>query len=365
MTKWFDTNYHYLVPEIGPETDFALASDRIVREFEEALANGFVTRPVIVGPVTFLLLSKATDDAPAGFRPLSRLEDLLPVYAELLDELAAAGASWVQLDEPAARGRPGHAGRGAPGRRRPRLRGARRRRRRARGSSSRPRTAPSTRRSAARRHRHRGPAPRPLQGRRPVRRAALAALGSKTLVGGVIDGHNIWRGDLAARRSNARRAAARSSATTSPSARPPPPLHVPHDVEDEAGCSRAAEELARLRRPEGRRGRRRSPGCSTSRDADPAGHRASATPRHRRPRRRRRRARAPSVRDRTAALDRAPTSAAPTTRVREAAQDAGSAPAAAADHHHRLLPADRRDPHRPRPRRQGRARPPRRVRAAR
>lgn len=101
MTKWFDTNYHYLVPEIGPDTDFHLASDRIVREFSQALADGVRTRPVLVGPVTFLLLSKAADGAPEGFSPLSRLADLLPVYAEILTRLAAAGASWVQLDEPA------------------------------------------------------------------------------------------------------------------------------------------------------------------------------------------------------------------------------------------------------------------------
>ena len=101
MTKWFDTNYHYLVPEIGPETSFALTSNRIVEEFEYALANGVETRPYIVGPVTFLLLSKASDDAPAGFSPLSRLEDVLPVYTALLEKLAAAGAGWVQLDEPA------------------------------------------------------------------------------------------------------------------------------------------------------------------------------------------------------------------------------------------------------------------------
>ncbi|MDQ1580923.1 MAG: 5-methyltetrahydropteroyltriglutamate--homocysteine methyltransferase, partial [Microbacteriaceae bacterium] len=101
MTKWFDSNYHYLVPEIGPETAFRLASDRLVREFEEARAAGFLTRPVIVGPVTFLLLSKASDEAPAGFRPLDRLAALLPIYRELLGRLAAAGAEWVQLDEPA------------------------------------------------------------------------------------------------------------------------------------------------------------------------------------------------------------------------------------------------------------------------
>ncbi len=67
MTKWFDSNYHYLVPEIGPDTAFHLASDRLVREVAEAKAAGYTTRPVIVGPVTLLLLSKAADGAPAGF----------------------------------------------------------------------------------------------------------------------------------------------------------------------------------------------------------------------------------------------------------------------------------------------------------
>ncbi|HEY5230577.1 MAG TPA: 5-methyltetrahydropteroyltriglutamate--homocysteine S-methyltransferase, partial [Galbitalea sp.] len=100
MTKWFDSNYHYLVPEIGPETTFSFASDRLVREVAEALTEGFRTRPVIVGPVTFLLLSKPSESAPAGYDPLDRLDDLLPVYAELLAALTGAGAEWVQLDEP-------------------------------------------------------------------------------------------------------------------------------------------------------------------------------------------------------------------------------------------------------------------------
>src|SRR6187549_3005722 len=90
MTKWFDSNYHYLVPEIGPETVFALASRRWVNELTEAKAAGFVTRPVITGPLTFLYLSKASDDAPAGFDPISRLDDLLPVYLELLAAFADA-----------------------------------------------------------------------------------------------------------------------------------------------------------------------------------------------------------------------------------------------------------------------------------
>lgn len=100
MTKWFDSNYHYLVPEIGPETVFALSSNRWVAEFAEAKAAGFVTRPVITGPLTFLYLAKASDDAKAGFEPISRLDDLLPIYAELLAAFKAAGAEWVQIDEP-------------------------------------------------------------------------------------------------------------------------------------------------------------------------------------------------------------------------------------------------------------------------
>jgi len=100
MTKWFDSNYHYLVPEIGPETAFALSSTRWVDEFIEAKEAGFVTRPVITGPLTFLYLAKASDDAPAGYDPISHLDDLLPVYAELLAAFKAAGAEWVQIDEP-------------------------------------------------------------------------------------------------------------------------------------------------------------------------------------------------------------------------------------------------------------------------
>ena len=68
MTKWFDSNYHYLVPEIGPETEFSFASDRLVRETAEATVTGYRTRPVIVGPVTLLLLSKASEQAPEGYQ---------------------------------------------------------------------------------------------------------------------------------------------------------------------------------------------------------------------------------------------------------------------------------------------------------
>ncbi|MDT0433898.1 MULTISPECIES: 5-methyltetrahydropteroyltriglutamate--homocysteine S-methyltransferase [Streptomyces] len=101
MTKWFDTNYHYLVPELGPETEFAADPAKQVAELKEALALGLTARPVLVGPVTYLLLAKPAPGVAADFEPLTLLDRLLPVYAQVLAELRAAGAEWVQLDEPA------------------------------------------------------------------------------------------------------------------------------------------------------------------------------------------------------------------------------------------------------------------------
>ncbi|MPZ25229.1 MAG: 5-methyltetrahydropteroyltriglutamate--homocysteine S-methyltransferase [Micromonosporaceae bacterium] len=101
MTKWFDTNYHYLVPEIGESTQFRLAGDQPVAEVREARALGLATRPVLLGPVTFLLLAQPAPGSPSGFTPLDRLPDLLAVYGQLLAALAAEGVDWVQLDEPA------------------------------------------------------------------------------------------------------------------------------------------------------------------------------------------------------------------------------------------------------------------------
>jgi 5-methyltetrahydropteroyltriglutamate--homocysteine methyltransferase len=107
MTKWFDTNYHHLVPEIGPRTRFRLVPDKPLGEVREAAALGFTTRPVLVGPVTFLLLSRSAEarfggaDQASKFAPLTRLPDLLEPYGELLLRLAAEGVDWVQFDEPA------------------------------------------------------------------------------------------------------------------------------------------------------------------------------------------------------------------------------------------------------------------------
>jgi 5-methyltetrahydropteroyltriglutamate--homocysteine methyltransferase len=97
MTKWFDTNYHYMVPELHRDQQFTLALRKPIEEYEEAKSLGYQTRPVLVGPVTFLKLAKSTD---VGFDPLSLLDRLLPVYIDLLRELASRGAEWVQLDEP-------------------------------------------------------------------------------------------------------------------------------------------------------------------------------------------------------------------------------------------------------------------------
>ncbi|PPJ29685.1 5-methyltetrahydropteroyltriglutamate--homocysteine S-methyltransferase [Nocardia nova] len=97
MTKWFDTNYHYLVPEIGPDTRFALDPSTLLGELREARELGIPARPVVIGPVTFLALSKGVD----GVAPMDRLAELIPLYRDLLDRLADAGAVWVQIDEPA------------------------------------------------------------------------------------------------------------------------------------------------------------------------------------------------------------------------------------------------------------------------
>ncbi|WP_127793164.1 5-methyltetrahydropteroyltriglutamate--homocysteine S-methyltransferase [Agromyces sp. LHK192] len=235
MTKWFDSNYHYLVPEIGPDTAFSAHGDRLVAEFAEARAAGYLTRPVLVGPVTFLALAKPADGAPAGFRPLDRLVDLLPVYGRLLAQLAEAGASWVQLDEPALVSESIDAPRdlvlesvGAAydalgaAEQRPAIFVA----------------APygglddalpalaATPVEAIGFDLVKGSVPSGLDP------ATAESLAGKALVAGVIDGHNIWRGDLAAAFDRVEALANLSgevSVSTSTSL-----FHVPHDVADES-----------------------------------------------------------------------------------------------------------------------------------
>ncbi|MFI2663520.1 5-methyltetrahydropteroyltriglutamate--homocysteine S-methyltransferase [Micromonospora carbonacea] len=98
LTKWFDTNYHYLVPEIGSDTVFAANPDKALREYGESRALGIESRPVLVGPATFLLLAKTSTP---GAKAFDRMAELVDVYADILRALAAAGVTWVQLDEPA------------------------------------------------------------------------------------------------------------------------------------------------------------------------------------------------------------------------------------------------------------------------
>jgi 5-methyltetrahydropteroyltriglutamate--homocysteine methyltransferase len=227
MTKWFDSNYHYLVPEIGPRTVFSLSSTRWVDEFLEAKAAGFLTRPVITGPVTYLLLAKSTEEAAPAFRPLVRLADLLPVYVELLAAFQAAGAEWVQIDEPAL-----VADLDVP---RDEVLEA-------------VRSAYTTLASATKRPAIFVAAPYaslddalPVLAATPVEAIGIDLvrgtapsgidLGGKAVVAGVVDGHNIWRTDLDAALAKAaacEKLGGTVSVSTSTSL-----FHVPHSLEGE------------------------------------------------------------------------------------------------------------------------------------
>ncbi|MEU1982388.1 5-methyltetrahydropteroyltriglutamate--homocysteine S-methyltransferase [Nocardia sp. NPDC019395] len=188
MTKWFDTNYHYLVPEIGPETTFTLHPEDVLAQLREAIELGVPARPVIIGPITFLKLSKST--GPAA---LDRADELIPLYRELLGLLAEAGAPWVQIDEPAlvtdltagelAAVRQVYTELTAP--------------------ANRPAVLVATYFG------HPGPALDALAGTdieglavdlvaggTVEELAAVPALANKTLVAGVVDGRNVWRTDL-------------------------------------------------------------------------------------------------------------------------------------------------------------------------
>ena len=96
MTKWFDTNYHYIVPEFSAETQFKLDSTRLLAQLAQARQLGVKAKPVLIGPVTYLWLGKAKDDSDK----LALLSRLLPVYAQLLQQLAGQGVEWLQIDEP-------------------------------------------------------------------------------------------------------------------------------------------------------------------------------------------------------------------------------------------------------------------------
>ena len=240
LTKWFDTNYHYLVPEIGPDTTLRLAGAKPLAEYREARAAGITTRPVVIGPVSLLLLSKP----PAGhesFAPLDRLDDLVEVYAELLGGLAAEGVAWVQLDEPCF----------VADRSDEELHALRRAYERLGAATDRPAILVASYFGAL------GPA-LPVLAATPVEAiavdlvagdlasggagdgatalgdlAGVPGLSTTTLVAGVVDGRNIWRADLdrALGRLEALDAALGDVAVSTSCSL----LHVPYDVDVETG----------------------------------------------------------------------------------------------------------------------------------
>lgn len=230
MTKWFDTNYHYIVPEIEPATTFALHADKVLSELKEALAQGIPARPVVVGPVTFLLLSKAVN---GGGAPIERLQELVPIYAELLSLLADNGAQWVQIDEPAL---VTDISPDAP----------------ALAEAVYTALGKLTNRPAIYVATYFGDPGASLAGlaRTPVEAigvdlvygadtaiAAVPELAGKTLVAGVVDGRNIWRTDLQAALSKLASllgSAANVAVSTSCST-----LHVPYSLEPETGLDDA------------------------------------------------------------------------------------------------------------------------------
>ncbi|MEG3632697.1 5-methyltetrahydropteroyltriglutamate--homocysteine S-methyltransferase [Micromonospora palythoicola] len=189
LTKWFDTNYHYLVPEIAPDTVFTANPAKALDEYAEARDLGVTTRPVFVGPATFLLLAKGVD-------PFARLDDLVQTYARILAALAHAGVGWVQLDEPA------YAGDRSPAE----IDALRRTYTRLGDLTHRPRIFVATYFGDL------GDA-LPALLDTPVdavgldlvagagnlhRLAAAGPLGGKTIVAGLVDGRNVWRTDLRA-----------------------------------------------------------------------------------------------------------------------------------------------------------------------
>ena len=191
MTKWFDTNYHYIVPELGPETRFALSSSKPFDEHEEADALGIETKSSLIGPVTWLLLGKAVED---GFDRLALLDPLLDVFAELLGRL---GGEWVELHEPAF----------VEDRSEAELAALRRSLERLSAVKGRPKLCVTSYFD------HAGPALQvlrdaPVEGvgldltRRGARNLQLlreaGGLGGKVLFAGVVDGRNVWVNDLEA-----------------------------------------------------------------------------------------------------------------------------------------------------------------------
>ncbi|WP_046469320.1 5-methyltetrahydropteroyltriglutamate--homocysteine S-methyltransferase [Allosalinactinospora lopnorensis] len=231
MTKWFDTNYHYLVPELSPRTRLRLSGSKPLSEYTQAKGLGIETRPVLLGPLTFLMLAKAAPEAPEEWSPLELLDDLLGCYADLLGQLSAAGARRVQLDEPILATDEGRAALGSLERAYQRL-GA---------LDDRPELLVSTYFGAIGTE-----ALKLLKGTRVEavgldlvsgpeavgELAGVSGLGDKVLVAGIVDGRNVWRTDLGnalSRLGSLLGLAHEVAVSTSCSL-----LHVPIDLEAEA-----------------------------------------------------------------------------------------------------------------------------------
>ncbi|TDW23761.1 5-methyltetrahydropteroyltriglutamate--homocysteine S-methyltransferase [Kribbella kalugense] len=238
LTKWFDTNYHYLVPELDRDTRFHLNPDKILTELTEAREHGVDLRPVVIGPLTFLLLSKSTSP---DFEPLSLLNHLVDAYADLLAQLDAAGVDWVQLDEPAL----------VQDRTPAELDALRRTYDKLATLTERPRLLVATYFGDP------GPA-LPVLVSTPIdgvaldlvsapglveQIAALPSLQRKTVVAGVVDGRNVWRtalGDALSTCATLSGSVGRLEISTSCSL-----LHIPYDVEVEDELDpRVRERLA-------------------------------------------------------------------------------------------------------------------------
>ncbi|MCV9993027.1 5-methyltetrahydropteroyltriglutamate--homocysteine S-methyltransferase [Paeniglutamicibacter sp. ZC-3] len=241
MTKWFDTNYHYLVPEIGEATPIKANAAVLLESFAAHAANGNTIRPTLVGPISYLLLAKAEDGAPAGFDPLSRIDEVVNAYGEILAALAAAGAPWAQLDEPALVTDRG-AALAVPG---------------ALAETVYSKLAAATERPAlfvSLGYGTAGDITRPGATQGLLARAGVDAvhadlvrgavptaeflgdLAGSTLVAGIVDSRNIWRNDLAASlgtlaalRAEVEKAGGTLAVGTATSLQ-----HVPHDVAQEA-----------------------------------------------------------------------------------------------------------------------------------
>jgi 5-methyltetrahydropteroyltriglutamate--homocysteine methyltransferase len=218
LTKWFDTNYHYLVPELDESTRFRLVADKPLAELAEAQELGVPTRPVLIGPLTFLLLAKPSERAGEGFAPLDLLDRLLDVYADLLGRLAEAGAEWVQMDEPAY----------VADRTADELAALRRTYDRLAALQQRPKLLVASYFGEL------GPA-LPLLAATSIDGIALDLvtapdqhLEGKTVFAGVVDGRNVWRTDLAAALERCRALTGDVVVSTSCSL-----LHVPYDLDAE------------------------------------------------------------------------------------------------------------------------------------